>query len=90
MLFATLVHLLTIIEERDIIMLRPFLVAALVMLTGGYTIADDRGASSVAGLDLTRANALQMQLCSLKPGKKMKDYEANFNAYIEWSKTHFP
>lgn len=36
-------------------------------------------------LDLSKGNALQMQLCSLKPGKSMKAYEAMFDDYLEWA-----
>ena len=64
------------------------LLFALSMFLSGYNLANDQGVSKVAGLDLNQANALQMQLCSLKPGKKMKDYEANFDDYIEWSKAN--
>lgn len=56
------------------------------LLTGLHVFASESGAKEVAGLDLNRANALQMQLCSLKPGKKMRDYESSFDDYIAWSK----
>ena len=55
-------------------------------LAGLDASASQSGVSEMAGLDLNRANSLQMQLCSLKPGKKMKDYEDSFDDYIAWSK----
>lgn len=39
-----------------------------------------------AGMDLSQANAMQMQLCSLKPRKTMADYDKVMNGYIKWSK----
>jgi hypothetical protein len=39
-----------------------------------------------AGMNLAEGNALQMQLCSLKPRKSMADYDKVMNAYIKWSK----
>ena len=56
------------------------------LLFSGSVVADDQVTKRVAGLDLSQGNSLQMQLCSLKPGKKMKDYKANFDAYVDWSK----
>ncbi len=39
-----------------------------------------------AGMNLTQANNVQMQLCSLKPRKSMSDYNKVMNGYIQWSK----
>ena len=62
----------------------------ILMITGfllsGSIYADGHSAGKVAGLDLSKSNSLQMQLCSLKPGKKMEDYVASFDEYIAWSK----
>jgi len=66
-------------------MLRTLFISA-ILLVSSSTFADDDATNRVAGLDLSQGNSLQMQLCSLKPGKKMKDYEASFDAYIAWSK----
>ena len=66
-------------------MLKTLCISA-VLLVCGSVAADDHATKRVAGSDLSQGNSLQMQLCSLKPGKKMKDYKANFNAYIAWSK----
>ena len=64
-----------------------YLTSLLLGLLIGTVYADHHG-NKVAGMDLSKGNALQMQLCSLKPGKKMSDYEANFDDYIAWSKKH--
>ena len=61
------------------------LISAFLLFCGSV-LADDQVTKRVAGLDLSQGNSLQMQLCSLKPGKKMKDYKANFDAYVDWSK----
>jgi hypothetical protein len=66
-------------------MLKKLFIGAVLMVSGSV-VADDHVTKRVAGLDLSQGNSLQMQLCSLKPGKKMKDYKANFDAYIAWSK----
>ena len=66
-------------------MFMKFLISAFLLFCGSV-IADDQVTKRVAGLDLSQGNSLQMQLCSLKPGKKMKDYKANFDAYVDWSK----
>jgi len=39
-----------------------------------------------SGINLNQANAMQMQLCTLKPGKTMANYERVVDNYIEWSK----
>jgi len=57
-------------------MLKTLCISA-VLLVSGSVVADDQVTKRVAGLDLSQGNSLQMQLCSLKPGKKMKEYEAN-------------
>ena len=62
-----------------------YLMSAFLLFSGSV-VADDQVTKRVAGLDLSQGNSLQMQLCSLKPGKKMKDYKANFDAYVDWSK----
>jgi hypothetical protein len=67
-------------------MMQRFLFFSLALLVSGSIFADGHEIKRVAGLDLSQSNSLQMQLCSLKPGKKMKDYEASFDAYIAWSK----
>lgn len=43
------------------------------------------GEGSPGKLDLSKGNALQMQLCSLKPGKSMKAYEDMFDDYLTWA-----
>jgi len=59
----------------------------LVFLFSSSVFADGHGSKAVAGMDLSKSNSLQMQLCSLKPGKTMKAYEASFDAYVDWSKS---
>ncbi len=49
--------------------------AAAVAATGQYS-----------GMNLEQGNALQMQLCTLKPGKSMANYNRVIDAYIKWSK----
>ena len=66
-------------------MLKKLLITTTFLFSGSI-YADGHGAREVAGLDISKSNSLQMQLCSLKPGKKMKDYVASFDAYIAWSK----
>ena len=39
-----------------------------------------------AGINLGEANAVQMNLCSLKPGKSMSNYDRVQSGYVEWSK----
>ncbi len=41
---------------------------------------------SYSGININQANAVQMQLCTLKPGKSMANYDRVVNGYIEWSK----
>ena len=43
-------------------------------------------AQKVVGMDLSKGNSLQMQLCSLKPGRTMAEYEASISDYVAWSK----
>ena len=54
------------------------------LLAGSLAIADHH--EQYAGIALNQGNALQMNLCSLKPGKTMANYDRSFNDYIEWSK----
>ena len=63
-------------------MMQRFLFFSLALLVSGSIFADGHEIKRVAGLDLSQSNSLQMQLCSLKPGKKMKDYEASFDACL--------
>jgi hypothetical protein len=37
-------------------------------------------------MDLNKGNALQANMCSLKPGQSREDYEEMVSEYIEWSK----
>lgn len=60
--------------------------ALTLLLISAPVFADDHGSKKVAGLDLSQGNSLQMQLCSLQPGKSMKAYEKSFDDYVEWSK----
>ena len=41
---------------------------------------------TTAGMNLSQFNAVQMQMCTLKPGKTMADYEKMSADYIRWSK----
>ena len=61
------------------------MIFALSTLLSSMAFADSHG-ESWAGLNLSEASAMQMQLCSLEPRKTMADYDKVFNAYIEWSK----
>ncbi len=38
-----------------------------------------------SGINLNQANSLQMQLCTLRPGKTMANYDRVVSSYIEWS-----
>jgi hypothetical protein len=59
------------------------IVLSLSMASGAFA---DHHETSYAGMNLEEGNALQMQLCKLKPRKTMADYDRLFNAYIKWSK----
>lgn len=39
-----------------------------------------------SGIDLAQGNALQMNLCALRPGKTMANYDRVMDGYIQWSK----
>ena len=54
------------------------------LLAGSLAVADQH--EQYSGIALNQANVLQMNLCSLKPGKTMTNYDRVFNDYIEWSK----
>ena len=41
-----------------------------------------------AGMNLDQLNAVQMQMCKLKPGKTMADYQKMSEDYIRWSQKH--
>ena len=56
----------------------------LALLTASLALADQHE-RQFAGMNLAQANALQMQLCSLKPRKSMADYDRVINGYIKWS-----
>ena len=43
-------------------------------------------AEQYSGIDLEQGNSIQMQLCTLKPGKSMENYDRIIDDYIEWSK----
>ncbi len=43
-------------------------------------------AEQYSGIDLEQGNSVQMQLCTLKPGKSMENYDRIIDDYIEWSK----
>jgi len=57
--------------------------ALLTMLSGAASFA---ATGQYSGLNLAQGNSLQMQLCTLKPGKSMASYAKVVDAYIEWSK----
>ena len=54
------------------------------LLAGSLAVADQH--EQYSGIALNQANVLQMNLCSLKPGKTMTNYNRVFNDYVEWSK----
>ena len=59
------------------------LLATLGILIGFLAHAAE---PTYSGLNLNQANAVQMQLCTLKPGKSMSNYDRVVNGYIDWSK----
>ncbi|TNF84301.1 MAG: hypothetical protein EP301_10845 [Gammaproteobacteria bacterium] len=58
------------------------ILTVLGILFGSMALAAE---STYSGINLNQANAVQMQLCTLKPGKSMANYERVVNNYIEWS-----
>lgn len=56
------------------------------LLLGTAVSTADAATTQYSGINLEQGNALQMQLCTLNPGKSMANYERVFNDYIEWSK----
>ena len=56
---------------------------ALGMLIGSLTFA---ATEQYSGINLEQGNSLQMNLCALKPGKTMANYNRVMDDYIEWSK----
>jgi len=61
------------------------LLIMLGMLIGSVAHA---ATGQFAGLNLEQGNSLQLQLCSLKPGKSMADYAKVVDAYFAWSKAN--
>jgi hypothetical protein len=61
--------------KRVIVLLGLLIGASSFAATGEYS-----------GVNLEQANSLQMQLCSLKPGKSMANYSRVVDSYIKWSK----
>lgn len=59
------------------------MIVALGLLIGTCAFA---ATGQYSGLNLEQANSLQMQLCSLKPGKSMANYRKVVDSYISWSK----
>lgn len=57
----------------------------LVIGALAFVIPTSWGKDLLGDLDLSKGNALQMQLCSLKPGKSMKAYEDMFEDYLKWA-----
>ena len=60
------------------------LLMVLGILIGTAALAAD--SASYSGINVNQANAMQMQLCTLKSGKSMANYERVVDNYIEWSK----
>lgn len=56
----------------------------LGLLASSLALADAH--EQYSGIALNQGNALQMNLCSLKPGKSMANYNRMFNDYVSWSK----
>ena len=56
---------------------------ALGMLVGSVAFA---ATGQYSGMNLEQGNALQLNLCSLKPGKTMTNYNRVMDSYVEWSK----
>ena len=56
----------------------------LGLLAGSLAIADQH--EQYSGIALNKGNAMQLNLCSLKPGKTMANYNRVFDDYVEWSK----
>ena len=56
---------------------------AIGMLIGSLTHA---ASGQYQGINLDAGNALQMNLCALKPGKTMANYNRVMDDYIEWSR----
>jgi hypothetical protein len=53
------------------------------MLLGSAAFA---ATEQYSGINLGQGNALQLNLCTLKPGKSMANYDRVVNGYIEWSR----
>lgn len=63
------------------------LIQVILVILGGLIGSMALSAEpSYSGIALNQANAMQMQLCTLKPGKTMANYDRVVNGYIEWSK----
>ena len=60
------------------------LLLILGALVGTVALAADT--ASYSGININQANAMQMQLCTLKSGKSMANYDRVVDSYIEWSK----
>ena len=60
----------------------------LILFTLGMLVGSIASAATgqYSGINLEQGNALQMNLCALKPGKTMANYDRVMNAYFDWSK----
>jgi hypothetical protein len=59
------------------------ILSVLVGLALSVSVA---AAEQYSGIDLSQGNSVQMQLCSLKPGKSMENYDRVIRDYIQWSR----
>jgi hypothetical protein len=55
------------------------------LIVSTLAFADQHG-PTYAGMDLSKGNALQMNLCTLKGNKTMTNYNRVFGNYVQWSK----
>jgi hypothetical protein len=59
------------------------ILVVLGMLFGSVAFA---ATEQYSGINLEQGNALQLNLCNLKSGKTMANYDRVVNGYVEWSK----
>ena len=59
------------------------ILTALGLLLGSSAFA---ATGQYSGMNLEEGQSLQLNLCSLKPGKSMSNYNRVMNSYLEWSR----
>lgn len=59
----------------------------ILTILGGLALTTNFAfAEQYSGIDLSEGSSVQMQLCTLKPGKSMENYDRVIRDYVTWSK----